>query len=237
MVMRSEAMETARLLQRPDLWRANDLVVDAHPGLPTGYAALDEELPGGGWPVGELTELLGDDHGCGEVSLLLPTLARISRNTGWVIWVAPPARLNLPALAAAGVITPRMLMVDANSPAECAWALRQGLESGACTALMGWLDTIDGALLRRLQLAARETSVPVFLFRPARSALSASPAPLRLQLSAGPEQSLRIEILKRRGRPASQPVCLYTRPALPASPTVRIPRTALTQVTRMVRTA
>ena len=43
---------------------------------PSGYAALDAALPGGGWPEAALVEVLLAADGLGELSLLLPTLAR-----------------------------------------------------------------------------------------------------------------------------------------------------------------
>jgi error-prone DNA polymerase len=33
------------------IWRGNQLGTVSVPSLPTGFAALDAELPGGGWPV------------------------------------------------------------------------------------------------------------------------------------------------------------------------------------------
>ena len=40
------------------VWHAEGLPLAEEPTLSTGEAALDAALPGGGWPVGALTELL-----------------------------------------------------------------------------------------------------------------------------------------------------------------------------------
>jgi len=93
----------AAVLVRGDIWRG-----DALPGLPagtiaSGYAELDAELPGGGWPRGNLTEILVDRGGFGEISLLLPALARLSGEGGRLALVAPPWLPHAPAWAAAGV--------------------------------------------------------------------------------------------------------------------------------------
>ena len=40
------------------LWRGDEFGAPAASVLPTGFARLDAELPGGGWPCGALTELL-----------------------------------------------------------------------------------------------------------------------------------------------------------------------------------
>lgn len=203
------------LLHRPDVWRANDTAADACPTVSTGHPALDAELPGGGWPIGDMSEVLTDCCGHGEVSLLLPMLAQASLADGWVAWVAPPWYPNVSALAAAGLCTPRMLMIQAGSAGERVWALRHALNSGACSAVAGWLDRVDTALLRRLQLAVREAALPLVLFRPASDAHMASPAALRLQVSGAAEGEARIDILKRRGPPANRAVHLGTRPGLP----------------------
>jgi protein ImuA len=47
--------------------------------LASGHAALDAQLPGGGWPVGALTELLLPHPGVGELRLLAPALAALQR--------------------------------------------------------------------------------------------------------------------------------------------------------------
>lgn len=53
----------------PSLWRASQLAQARGPVVETGYPALSAELPGGGWPVGALIDLLGEP-GCGELRLL-----------------------------------------------------------------------------------------------------------------------------------------------------------------------
>ncbi|HRG72580.1 MAG TPA: SOS cell division inhibitor SulA, partial [Thauera aminoaromatica] len=51
------------------VWQASRLAGAAGAVLPTGFSALDAELPGGGWPAGALIELLADRPGVGELSL------------------------------------------------------------------------------------------------------------------------------------------------------------------------
>ncbi|MBS1173621.1 MAG: hypothetical protein H6R12_2451, partial [Proteobacteria bacterium] len=41
---------------RPFLWRGDSLAAPDLAGVPTGFATLDDVLPGGGWPQGALTE-------------------------------------------------------------------------------------------------------------------------------------------------------------------------------------
>lgn len=196
------------LLRHPSLWRAGDVSPSVPNGIPTGHAMLDHALPGQGWPVGEMTELLTDCSGHGELSLLMPLLARAETEGNWRVWVAPPHLPGVSALAAAGVRSRHLIVVRADTAGERVWAMRQALRSGVCSVVVGWLDRVDNALLRRLQLAVREAAIPLILFRPLPQAQHASPAALRLQLSARAAGVLRIDILKRRGAPANQPLYL-----------------------------
>src|SRR3982074_519964 len=66
-----------RLLEHPAIWRGRSA---AHQrGLPTGFAALDAYLPGYGWPRTGLIEILVSRFGSGELYLLLPALAALTR--------------------------------------------------------------------------------------------------------------------------------------------------------------
>jgi len=206
----------AAVLARGDIWRG-----DALPGLPagtipSGHAGLDTELPGGGWPRGNLTEILADRSGIGEISLLLPALAKLSGEGGRLALVAPPWLPHAPAWAAAGVAPECLLVIRPGK--QAAWCIEQLLKSGGFAALLAWPDAgIDARALRRLQVAAEGQGTFAVLCRPADVASVPSPAPLRLALtSVGGGLTLRI--LKRRGRPASRPLVIeLSRPG-------RIPR-------------
>ncbi len=188
------------LLRHPGLWRAREQVGAASQpsGRPTGYAALDRCLPGGGWPAQGLVEILTDRHGVGELSLLMPVLAALSREDrgeGWLAWVSPPYQPYAPALAACGIDLGRLLLVRA-PPAE--WAMEQALRSGACSAVLGWAACRDRQALRRLQLAAEQSRCLAVLFRRLSDGNEPSPAVLRIALESG-GQGLVVRILKSRG--------------------------------------
>ena len=78
------------LLAARTLWHAGRSSRLPADGEPSGHASLDAELPQGGWPRRALTELLVPADGVGELSLLLPTLARLTAAGGNVVLVAPP---------------------------------------------------------------------------------------------------------------------------------------------------
>ncbi|WP_068804491.1 translesion DNA synthesis-associated protein ImuA [Thauera phenolivorans] len=197
------------------VWRGDRLATGSGPVLPTGFAALDAVLPGGGWPANALVELLAERPGIGELSLLLP-LMRVIGAGRWLAWIAPPLLPHAAALEAAGVPLERLLLLDPPRPEQALWATRQALASGSCSAVLAWPQRIDGAGLRRLQLAAEDGATPLFLFRPPAAARQASPAPLRLLLSAAPG-ALEIHILKRRGPPLTAPLRLPVHDGLVAA--------------------
>jgi len=184
-----------RLLEHPAIWRGRSA---AHvPVVPTGFAALDESLPGGGWPRAGLIELLVPRVGVGEILVLLPALAALTQRPSarWCAWISPPFEPFAPALAAHGVQLERLFVVRAESPL---WAFEQSLVSGACEAVLGWVKAPHARDIRRLQLAAEKGRALGVLFRPLNAAQESSSAVLRVSLEPA-EQGVRITLLKSRG--------------------------------------
>lgn len=209
------------VLQHPGIWRGNQRAQTADDALPTGFAALDALLPGGGWPRGALTEVLLSRQGIGELRLLTPALARLSEADGWLAWVAPPYVPYAAALAATGIDLRRLLVAKPRSEADAWWTAEQALRSGACGALLAWLRAADERRMRRLQLAAETGHTWGVLFRHARAAQDRSPAALRLLLEPSTE-GLAVHVIKRRGGPVSRPVVV----AMPQAGSVRRARRA-----------
>jgi protein ImuA len=166
--------------------------------LPTGFAPLDAVLPGGGWPVGAITELMPDAQGIGELSLLLPALAQLSRAGRYVAWIAPPCLPYPPALARHGLALERLLLVHTRDTQTQLWATEQALRCPAIGAVLAWPVALDERRVRRLQLAAETGGSCGLLYRPPAAAQQPSPAALRLRLRAL-DAGLRIEIQKARG--------------------------------------
>jgi len=188
------------LRQRSDLWRAGDLLhADGASTVPSGFAGLDRELAGGGWPRGELIELLAGTQGAGALRLVAPALARLSREEGWILWVDPPRVPYAPGLAEQGVELSRLLLLDTPDAGSALWALEQGLRSGVCSAVLGWRERLEWAMLRRLQLAAQAGQAMAWLFRSEQAAEEVSPAALRLQVRSCRGGGLETRVLKRRG--------------------------------------
>jgi hypothetical protein len=204
----------AELERHPAIWRGSELARSAAPGIATGFAALDAELPGGGWPCGALTEILPQHEGIGELRILGPALAQLAAQGKFIAWIAPPHLPYAPALAAAGIGLERIVIVKTSKDSDSLWAAEQALGSAACGGVLAWPREIGFAQLRRLQLAAEGGRCLAVLFRPTQVACEPSPAVLRIGLATA-AGGLALSILKRRGAPLSRPILL---PALSAPP-------------------
>ncbi|NTZ10336.1 translesion DNA synthesis-associated protein ImuA [Burkholderia metallica] len=189
------------------LWRGSQLARGGPRTIETGFAPLSAELPGGGWPVGGLVELLAAQPGCGEMRLLAPALARSVSVRRPLALVAPPQSPHATALASLGVPTDTLLWLRAGSRTDALWAAEQALKTGCCGALLLWQDARPDAL-RRLHLAAARTGDTLFvMLRPLSAARQPSPAVLRVALYPVPG-GVSLDIVKRRGPARSEPLVL-----------------------------
>jgi hypothetical protein len=215
--------ELARLLEHPAIWRGRSAA--RAEVLPTGCAAFDACLPGGGWPRTGLIEILVSRFGVGELYLLFPALAALTRRPAarWCVWVAPPLEPYAPALSAHGAALERMLVVrlsgdraaSEGTPSggqrrnpqrgrpsgqqESLWAFEQTLGSGASDIALAWATRSPRArAIRRLQLAAERGKSLGVLFRPLRAARESSAAVLRVTVEPIADGA-RVTLLKSRG--------------------------------------
>lgn len=204
------------------LWRGNSLGRMAEPVLASGFDALDAELPGGGWPLKAVTELLTPQAGALEWRLLAPALrqwwasqapatrmppspglrrgraaARAPAALRSLLLINPPHTPHLPGLQGLGLPASALLWVAAGTPAEALWAAEQAIKSQV--AVLAWLPEARPEQVRRLQVAALGSDAPAFLVRPERSGGQSSAAPLRLVVKPGEGWQLAVHLLKRRG--------------------------------------
>jgi hypothetical protein len=194
------------VLQHPAVWRGGDCARVAVPSVPTGFAELDILLPGGGWPAGALTEIHVERAGVGELQLVMPAAARLTRSGSWLALIAPPYVPYAPALAGHGVRLSRLMLVRPAMAEDILWACEQALRSQVCAMVLAWLDHVPERWLRRLQLAAESGGASLLMFRPARVP-PASPAALRLHVARSQSRTL-VRVLKRRGGGVPAPVAL-----------------------------
>ena len=228
----SPALRLAADLDISSVWRASELSGESLPTLDTGYANLNRELPGGGWPQGAMVEVLQPQAGQHEWGLLAPVLAALQASSeksrsapAWLVLNGAPYLPFGPALRARQISMQRLLCIHPDpEPGQAPallWATREALLCADVAAVLAWLPEARSAHLRRLQIAAHTHNKLLFVFRPLRARHESSPAPLRLLLEGHADASggggagvqVQVHVLKRRGPSLAAPVQLDTRPA------------------------
>ena len=189
----------------------------------SGSASLDAVLPGGGWQVGSMVEMMPDAVGIGELQLLMPALSRISQSERYVALISPPFIPFPAALSQHGLRLEHLLLIRADKPTDALWACEQALRCRSFGAVIAWPATIKDKEVRRLQLAAEAGRSIGFLYRSTSAALEASPAATRLRMKSNQDGSLRVEILKcRGGRSGIAVTCLEKSPVVEKSPVAQL---------------
>lgn len=194
-----------RLEQLARLCRSGCEIGSAAPHVEsTGIPALDAALPGGGWQSGSIVELMPTHTGIGELRMLLPALASITRAERHIALIAPPYVPYAPAFSQHGVRLERMWVIQAQQPEDILWTFEQTLRCRSFGAVLAWPVSIKDRNIRRVQLAAEAGRSTGFLFRAPAAARESSPAAVRLRLQPDRDGQLAIDIIKcRGGRPAS----------------------------------
>lgn len=194
------------------VWRGSEVGGGAARTVSTGFGALDDQLPGGGWPTHSLTELLLPQATLCEWRLLGPALPSFMESAGRLYLIAPPKPPHAAGLAQLGVPADRLVWIRAASPADRLWVTEQIVKSDPAGAVLSWLPQARPEQIRRLQVHAQSCDAPVFLFRPAASLHEASPAPLRVSVALAGGWELEVRIPKRRGASLDAPLLLAAVP-------------------------
>jgi len=167
---------------------------------------LDQALPGQGWPVGQLIEIMLNRPGSGELQLFRPALARQLPERS-IALVQPPHPPCIQAWAHWRLAPERLLWLQPSNTADALWATEQVLRHNSCAAVFCWAHPIHTATLRRLQLLARQSESLCILLRPSSVLNQPSTAVLRLALQPR-RQGVLLHIIKRQGAAASAPINL-----------------------------
>ena len=181
------------------LWRGSELGSSVTSVIPSGFAALDAELPGGGWPCRSLTEILQPQPSVAEWRLLAPAMRQIVEAGKDVVLVGPPKTPHLPGLQHIGIDEKRLVWIQAETPAERLWVTEQLVKANAAGLLLSWLPQARQEQIRRLQVCTQSCNGPVILCRPEAAQHESSAAPLRVQLTYGIDWELRLHLFKRKG--------------------------------------
>jgi protein ImuA len=159
--------------------------------IPFGLTAIDRCLPQGGLSRGALHEIMpmagAMPAAFGFVAALLARLP----GTRPLLLVAPAyafrdyGRPYSHGLNALGLDPGRLIVVETAHRKDVLWAMEEALRSDAPAAIAGVIDKLDLKLSQRLQLAATDAGLPLFLLRLA-DVLESSAAATRWRVGPAP---------------------------------------------------
>lgn len=204
--------ELETLLKKiPHLCKGGRLFPGIAPRISTGYKLLDAVLPGAGWPVGAVTEILLESMGIGELRLLLPAIRQVTRQGQRVVMINTPYRPYAPALVQSDIDLNGLFLISPANREDALWAAEKALHGGVCKLLLLWPDgfgyrPVDNKVVRRLQVAAQTTGSVAVLYRESASSKTTTVnqshwAVLRLRLSIE-KKEFKVDVLKMIGTAA-----------------------------------
>jgi protein ImuA len=175
---RAEVMEDLRrLLPRLEGGR------DAR-ALPFGLPALDAHLPHGGLALGALHEVVPATKNDlpAAFGFMAALLGRVPGEPVLLVTARRFADHGSPyghGLNAFGLDPARLILVETEDDRELLWTLEETLRSGVPAAVAGAIAGLDLKTSQRLQLAARDSRIPLLLLR---SAIETSAAVTRWRI-------------------------------------------------------
>jgi protein ImuA len=191
-------------------------------GVPSSFGVLDAFLPWRGWPVGAVTEIMTDNVGCGELSLLLPAMARLTQEKRPILCIGAPHTLFAPALVQVGIDPNRVTQINPSATLkhnkENLWSAEQALKTGLPGMVVLWSPThghCPPETLRRLHLASLGRETMLIHFRGKSCMSQPSPAWLRFGFAAD-DADIRLQVLKCRGRLLTRPLITLDRASVQA---------------------
>jgi protein ImuA len=166
-----------------ELRRLLPRIEGAHKSLPFGLPSLDSHLPEGGLTCGALHEVVPEAEGATAAAFgfIAAVLGRLPKPRLLVCVTPaygrrPNGRLYGHGLNALGLDPSRLILVETAQRKETLWAIEEALHSTAPAAVIGSIDKLDLRTSQRLQLAAGDTGLPLFLLRPAPTLESSAAA-------------------------------------------------------------
>lgn len=195
----------------PYLWKGNRPGHTSLAHISTGFESLDEALPGSGWPLGSVIELLPLSAGIGEVRLMLPAIRLLTQKRLNVLMINTPHCPYAPALTRAGIDLNYLLIVTSIRQRDALWTAEKALRNRACGMVMLWPNSLRGPssikeqMIRRLQVAAQTGASILILYRscspnhPRALFNQSSWAAIRLKLDATGKDALKIDIIRALG--------------------------------------
>ena len=102
-------------------------------------------------------------HGSNCLSTLIKKLAYHSQQSGWLVFIDPPAKLNLPLLTKLGVDSQKIMCVRSNQQLSKTRCLELALQSKHTSLVVCGLQGLQDASLSRLKNAAESGASPAII--------------------------------------------------------------------------
>jgi len=173
--------------------------------MPFGFSAIDRCLPQGGLTRGALHEVVPEEGAtpasAAAFGFIVALLALVPRAHP-IIFVMPAYGLRdcgrpySHGLSVLGLNPGRLILVETAHRKDTLWAMEEALHSRAPAAVVGVIDKLDLRLSQRLQLAANDAGLPLFLLRPTQM-LEASAAATRWRIGTAPAARDRFGLFAR----------------------------------------
>lgn len=181
-------MNTTGKLHNLNAWERTDMPATSLV-MPTGIDGLDELLPCGGWPKNGLVEIIVPDDYTDFMTLLMPALARFSRQGRWLAMVTPPSQARASLFTDSRVDPLRVLQVNPHPGRSALWTAESMLQSGDCGVVLAWPNCNTELMDKRLQNAATSGKALAILVRYEGMTTSGSVVDVRLKLEADTDGS------------------------------------------------
>lgn len=133
--------------------------------ISSGFQALDQLLPLGGWDSHTINELVSAPDDLSQLAILAPTLAKLSQQGRWIVLVGAPKFDYKTFFLQFGIASDKVLMVHPKDQLDALWATEQALMTGTSSAVLAWPGHISRRDMRRLQLASKSAKALAFVFQ------------------------------------------------------------------------
>ena len=163
-----------KLIEKQLVWKATEGTKKKEKKIPSGFLNLDEAI--GGWPSSNVIELIHKEEGIGEISILTPLMARLSKTTNsWIVLVNPPYIPYAPSITARDINLSKILVIQSNHHCEMLWAMEQALSAQDCSIVIGWPKQINERTIRKFKAAARQgETIGFYIIDPKQSLVNSS---------------------------------------------------------------
>ncbi|WP_428033991.1 cell division inhibitor SulA [Amphritea sp.] len=101
-----------------------------------------------------MTEIVLQGSDFGEMTMLLPLLAQLSKDDRWFAWIAPPTSLPKSLLVAAGIDLKKVMLLQPDQTHSTYQLACQALKAGTCHAVISWPGVLSNEELAGLEDAA-----------------------------------------------------------------------------------